>query len=371
MPVNSVNNVSHVNAMTARLHTPALLVDLDRLRGNIDRMQRACDADGVELWPHAKTHKCVEIARMQLDAGAAGLCCAKLSEAEALLPCGVRRLFVAHSLVGAGLAERLRTLAGRLDELIVACTSEAHFPALEALLRAAGLRLPVLMAVDTGLGREGVRDIAAARRLAQRIEASPAMTLHGLYTHEGHAYTSPEAPEACAAEALRAASAVRDALRPALPLWPGCSVTAEAMARMGGVHAVRPGTYAFGDLSLARTRPVMPWSSVALSVLATVVDRPEPGLAIVDAGSKCFSSDRTPDGLAAAELEGRDLLVRRLSEEHGFVTGGDADALRVGDRLRLVPAHVCPAVNLADRLTVVSGDAVVASWPVAARGCVW
>ncbi|MCX6362021.1 MAG: alanine racemase [Armatimonadetes bacterium] len=357
--------------MTSDLPTPALLVDLDRLRANIDRMQRACRAGGVELWPHAKTHKCVEIARMQMEAGAAGLCCAKLSEAEALLPCGVRRLFVAHSLADPGLAPRLRALADRLDELIVACTSEAHFPALEALLRVAGLRLPVLMAVDTGLGREGVRDRAAARRLAARITACPTMRLHGLYTHEGHAYTSPERPEACAAEALRAASAVRDALDPALPLWPGCSVTAEAMAQIEGVHAVRPGTYVFGDLSLARTRPVMPWSSLALSVLATVVDRPEPGLAIVDAGSKCFSSDRTPDGLAAADLDRRDLLVRRLSEEHGFVTGADADGLNVGDRLRLVPAHVCPAVNLADHLTVVSGDAVVASWSVAARGCVW
>jgi D-serine deaminase-like pyridoxal phosphate-dependent protein len=357
--------------MTYDLHTPALLVDIDRLRGNIDRMQRACHAGGVELWPHAKTHKCIEIARMQLEAGAAGLCCAKLSEAEALLPCGVRRLFVAHSLVGPGLAPRLRALAERLDELIVPCTSEAHFPALEALLRAAGLRLPVLMAVDTGLGREGVRDVASARRLAACVAACPAMRLHGLYTHEGHAYTSPERPEACAAEALRAASAVRDALDPALPLWPGCSVTAETMAQMDDVYAVRPGTYVFGDLSLARTRPVMPWSSIALSVLATVVDRPEPGLAIVDAGSKCFSSDRTPDGLAAADLDGRDLLVRRLSEEHGFVTGADADGLNVGDRVRLVPAHVCPSVNLADHLNVVSGDAVVASWSVAARGCVW
>jgi D-serine deaminase-like pyridoxal phosphate-dependent protein len=134
-------------------------------------MQAACDANGVQLWPHIKTHKMVEVARRQLAAGATGLTCAKLGEAEAMLPSGVRRLFVAHSLVDPLHAPRIAALADALDELIVAVTSEAQAEALERVLARAGRRLPALMAVDTGLGREGARGVDGAQRLAARIAA--------------------------------------------------------------------------------------------------------------------------------------------------------------------------------------------------------
>jgi D-serine deaminase-like pyridoxal phosphate-dependent protein len=139
-----------------------LLLDAGRLERNIARMQAVCDAHGVHLWPHLKTHKMVEVARMQLDAGARGLCCAKIGEGEAMLPSGVRDLFIAYPLVDPLHGPRLRALAEKLDTLLVACTSPAQAEALERVLAAVDLHLPVLMAVDTGLGREGVRGADAA-----------------------------------------------------------------------------------------------------------------------------------------------------------------------------------------------------------------
>lgn len=355
--------------MFESLPTPAVLIDIDRVAGNITRMQRVCDANGVELWPHVKTHKTVEIARMQLAAGARGLTCAKISEAEALLPSGVRRVFIAHSLVDPLQGPRLRALADSLDDLLVAVTSPAQAEALENVLASVDLPLPVMLAVDTGLGREGVRDTGTAAHLARRLEALPHLRLHGIYSHEGHTYAATrEQSDSLVHDVYTRLIAFRDAIDPALPLWPGCSVSAARMAALPGVTVVRPGSYIFGDLSLTDRHGIMDWSDLALTVLATVVDRPDQYLALLDAGSKTFSSDKTPEGIGGSLHDRRDVHITKCSEEHGWATGDDAADLRVGERVRVVPAHVCPVVNLTDTLTVIQNNAIVDQWRVAARG---
>lgn len=351
------------------LPTPSVLLDRARMDRNIRAMQAACDAAGVKLWPHIKTHKMVEAARRQLAAGAEGLTCAKLGEAEAMLPSGVRRIFIAHSLVDVRAAPRLAALAARLDELRVAATSPAQAEALGRVAAAAGCPLVVMLAVDTGLGREGVRDADAARTVAAIVGRSPLLRLGGVYTHEGQLYgAKPEEQQARNDEVLARLAAIRDAVDPRLPLWPGCSVTARLMLATGRVQVVRPGAYLFGDMALAVTSQVMARDDVAVHVLVTVVDRPEPGLALIDAGSKVFSSDKTALGVHATAVDSRDIQAVRLNEEHGYLRGRDVDALRVGDRLRLMPAHVCTVINLTDEVVVTEGDAVVDHWRVDARG---
>ena len=325
------------------------------------------------------------LAQRQLHAGAAGLTCAKLSEAEALLgafgsgaiknrPASCS-LFLAHSLVDARQAPRLRNLAGMLDELIVACTSEAHVPHLEKVLAAADLELPVMLALDTGLGREGARDTAGAVRLAHAIAAQTHMKLHGIYTHEGHLYGDSPQPLAERIEGVHdqlvaTRDAIQSELRVELKLWPGSSVGALHMATLPGVDAVRPGAYVFGDLALCETTRTMRTTDIALTVLAMVVDKPQSGLAIIDAGSKVFSSDKTRAGIFARHYAGRDLIVSKLSEEHGHVSGRDVDSLQIGERVRFVPAHVCTTINLAHEVNVLCDDVVVEQWPIEARGCV-
>jgi len=358
-------------ALPASLATPAVLVDRDRLDANIADMQRHCSAHGVELRPHIKTHKMVEVARRQLAAGAAGLTCAKLGEAEAMLAAGPRSVFVAHSLADPGQAARVAALTERIPDFRVAVTSEVHAPALEKVAAAAGRRLAVMLAVDTGLGREGVRDLAAAQRLAATLARSPHLELRGFYTHEGNFYSLPPAQQrAKVLELIARLAGVRDAIDRALPIWPGCSVSAKLIAETsaGRVQAVRPGAYMFGDLFLSEVTGVMPASAVAVQVLATVVDKPEPGLALIDAGSKTFSSDRTGDNVHARAVDGRDLAVVRVNEEHGYVRGTAVDSLQVGERVAFMPAHICPVINLTDEVIVTAGDQIVATWRVEARG---
>ena len=353
------------------LPSPALLVDRAKLAANIAAMQAVCDRHGMELRPHIKTHKMVAVARQQLAAGARGLTCAKLGEAEAMLPSGVDSVFVAHSLVDEAQARRITALVDRVRDFRVGVSSEAQAEALMRLAAAAGRKLAVMLAVDTGLGREGVRDIPAAQRLAARVHRSPRLELRGCYTHEGHCYGAARDERVRrAADVIERLCSARDAIDAGLAAWPGCSASAEliAQASAGRVQAVRPGAYVFGDLSLTRGSGVMTSDAVGLHVMATVVDLPEPGLALIDAGSKTFSSDRTPDGISALAADGRDLAVVRVNEEHGYVRGNAVSKLRVGERVVFTPAHVCTVINLADEVSVVEDGKLVDRWPIEARG---
>jgi D-serine deaminase-like pyridoxal phosphate-dependent protein len=352
------------------LPSPCVVISAPALERNLRAMQKMCDSSGIELWPHVKTHKLVPVLRRQLELGATGATSAKLGEAEALLESGVRRIFLAHSLADLRQAPRLRRLAAQLDAFVLAVTSDLQCEALERILQKAELRLPVLMAVDTGLGREGVRGAEAATFLAARIRRSSHMDLIGLYTHEGHAYQaiSPAEARRLADEVYRHLLTCSEAVGGNLPLWPGCSVTAGFMAGRDRVKVVRPGSYVFGDLFLTESTGVTSFADVALNVLATVVDRPVKDLALIDAGSKTFSNDRTPDGILARCVERPGLLVTRLSEEHGFLSGPGVNELQLGERLRFIPAHVCPVVNLASQVHVLQGQHVVNTWNVDARG---
>jgi len=355
----------------SNLPTPSILVDRVRLEQNLARMQDTCTKTDTRLRPHIKTHKSVAIARRQLERGADGLTVAKIGEAEAIMPSGVRRLFIAHSLVDPGAAPRLAALNEQLEELVLAVTSELHAEALNTLLTRAGLILPVWLAVDTGLRREGIRDPESAGRLARQFIRFSHLRLSGLYTHEGQFYRAPPARRPENLDLLhRKLLSYRNAIDPQLPIWPGCSVTAASLAGRDGITGVRPGAYVFADLALTETTGVQKPGEVALNVLSTVIDRPEPGLALVDSGTKTLSGDKTGQGILARPADGRRFQIVKANEEHGYVEGPDVNQLEIGQKIRWIPAHVCPVVNLTSRLIVVEGDDVVDTWTVDARGCV-
>lgn len=354
----------------ADLPTPAVLVEARKLDANLRAMQDRCNSAGVELWPHCKTHKMVEVLKRQLAVGAVGATVAKVSEAEALLPSGLRNLFIAHSLVDPALAPRLAALSARLDRLVLAVTSPWQLEALERLLVAAGIHAEVLLAVDTGLGREGARTPEAAKSLADAIRKNPCLDLIGIYTHEGHSYTvAADSVEATVEKVHQRLLEYRGAVGGDLPLWPGCSVTAKLMAGREGVRVVRPGSYCFGDLTLTESTGVMQADTPALTVLATVIDYPEPGLALIDAGSKVCSPDKLANGVSAREVGNAEIRITRFSEEHGFASLPPEVRPEIGERWRFVPAHVCPVVNLASEVHLVDGDTVQETWRVEARGC--
>lgn len=355
--------------------TPGLVVDLDILDRNLDEMAAVARAAGVELYPHAKTHRMAPIGLRQIEHGADGLCVAKLGEAEAFAAAGVRRLFVANPIFGDHKARRALALH-RTTDLLLATDSVAAAATIGAVFMAAGETARVMLAIDSGLGREGVTD-RDAPDVAVAINAIPGVDLAGIYTHEGHTYAATD-PSDLAARARAAGEfmvAVARSIRArglALPIVSlGASASARAVARVPGVTQIRPGIYAFNDVGqIALGNATL--ETTAVRVIATLTSHPEPERACIDAGSKALSSDLVPAAAHRGEFPGHGLIVNapgwvidRMSEEHGWLRwrGEGAPApLPVGTRLEIVPNHVCMAFVMLRRAAIVQNGAVVDHW---------
>ena len=361
-----------INRGIDELPTPCVLVDLDALERNVARMAARARAAGVRLRPHAKTHKVVEIARMQLRAGAAGLSVAKTSEAEVFVAAGVDDLFVAYPVVGQDKARRLLALAERA-RIAVGVDSEAGARTLGEVFRAAGRRLDVLLKVDVGYHRVGVAPDRAVE-MAGRIADEPGLRLRGLFTHAGHGY-SAEDPSGVAAVALaegetlvRVAQEARAAGLPIDEVSVGSTPTAFRAMAVPGVTECRPGNYVYHDASQVQLG-TCGLEDCALTVLATVVSVPAPERAVVDAGSKTLSSDPLrPRPGGHGLILGRRSRIQRLSEEHGAIDVVPGESFRVGERVRILPNHACVVANLHDRVLGIRGERVEVVFPVAARG---
>jgi D-serine deaminase-like pyridoxal phosphate-dependent protein len=354
------------------LATPTVVIDLDALERNVARMAEAARGHGVGLRPHAKTHKTVEIARLQLKAGAVGLTVAKTSEAEVYAEAGFEDMFVAYPVVGADKGRRLLALADRL-RLAVGVDSVEGASTLAGVFHAAGRKLDVLLKVDVGLHRVGVAPADAAS-MARNVADLPGLRLRGLFTHGGQAYGAEDGPgvEAVAQDEGRTMADVASSLR-ALGLEVetvsvGSTPTARGSMKVAGVTECRPGNYVFNDFSQL-SLGVCGLEDCAMTVLATVVSVPGPGRAVVDAGSKVLSSDplRPRAGGHGLVLGTRSRLAR-LSEEHGVIAVEPGDPFRVGDRVKVLPNHTCVVSNLRDRLWTARGESVEGSFAVAARG---
>ncbi len=356
----------------ADLPTPTVLVDLDILERNISRMARRAQQRGVRLRPHAKTHKCLEIGRLQIAAGASGLSLAKLGEAEVFAAAGFDDLFVAYPIVGEANAKRLLHLA---DRTRIACGVDSVEGAatLGAVFHAAGRELEVCLKVDVGFGRVGVLPENAVG-LATRIAEIRGLRLRGIFTHPGHAYRAPNRGEleaiarqegetlAATAAALRSAGFTIDEVSV------GSTPTAELSMRAALVTEARPGSYVFHDASQVALGSCEP-SDCALTVSATIVSTPARGRAVVDAGSKTLSSDPlSPRAAGYGQLLGYRSRIEALSEEHGILAVAPGESFQVGQRVRILPNHACAVANLHDRLVGVSAGRVEAVLPVAARG---
>ncbi|MEP6767474.1 MAG: alanine racemase [Acidobacteriota bacterium] len=362
--------------MTAKedLPTPAVVIDLAILERNIARMADVARAAGARLRPHAKTHKCPEIGRMQLAAGASGLSLAKTSEAEVFADAGFDDIFVAYPVVGKGKPERLVALHDRC-RLAVGVDSVAGARALGAPFAPAGRTLDVLLKVDCGLHRVGVAPEAAVE-IATRIAGLPGVSVRGVFTHAGHAYHE-ESPEGVAsvgraegAILAETAAKIREAGLAVSEVSVGSTPSARHAIGAAGVTECRPGNYVFHDASQVslRTGTI---EDCAMTIEATVVSVPDADRAVVDAGSKTLSSDGLrPRPGGHGFLIGRMSRIARLSEEHGVIDVVAGERFSVGERVSIVPNHACVVTNLHDRVYAVRDGKVEAVWRVAARGCV-
>ena len=356
------------------LDTPALLIDLDVTERNIATTAIVASDAGVRLRPHTKTHKCPEIARMQVAAGAAGITVAKLGEAEVMADAGLDDLLVAYPIVGEAKLARLRALRERA-RVRVSLDSVAVAEGIGSVGSSSD-PVEVLLEVDTGHHRMGRPPGEPTAALAAEVARVDGLEVVGLTSHAGHAYRAePGALDALARrEAADLAATAEACARAGVEIREisvGSTPTAGAVAGAAGVTESRPGTYVFHDVQQMRLG-VAAERDCAARVVVTVVSRPWEDRFVIDAGSKSLSSDGAdgPPFPGRGVLAGRpDLVLDFLTEEHGvghvLAAGGD---LEVGDRLEVIPLHICSCVNLFDTAAGVRHGRVERELAIAGRG---
>lgn len=357
------------------LDTPCLVVHEEILEQNIQRVANYARERGINVRPHQKTHKTAHIARMQIEAGAIGGTFAKIGEAEALVDAGVfDDVLLAYQVVGPQKIRRLLALMERAHVTVAVDGVEAAQLLSDACAQA-GQILDVVIEVNTGLDRAGTLPGEEALVLAQAIAKMHGLRLRGIMTHEGHVARAKnnEELDQIATKAgenlVRTAEMLREHGFAIDIVSVGSTPAAFSTTTVSGITEMRPGTYVFNDNSAFRFGRLGP-DGCALRILTTVISRPAPDRAVVDAGSKTLAMDPSPYRPGHGYVvEIPDATIVRLSEEHGVIELPErARDLKVGDRLEIIPNHVCPTVNLQDEMFVVREGSVVACWPIIARG---
>lgn len=360
--------------LVSELETPAVIIDLDVMERNLSRMADYCRKHDLLLRPHTKSHKIPELAKRQLASGATGITVAKLGEAEVMLDAGITDILIAYPIVGNEKAARLATLAERAS-ITVALDSEEAARAISQAVSRQGTKIGILVELDAGFKRCGVANEVEALTLAKTITSLPGLEFKGVMFFPGHFTVGPEQRAELRVGVNDLLDRVREAFaREELPLAVvsgGSTPTAYESDLFHGVNEVRPGMYIFNDRTTAGISACS-LSDCALSVLVTVVSTSVAGRAIVDGGSKTFSSDRYQAGDASGfglVKEDHSAEIEKLSEEHGHLNIRKSERrYRVGERLTVIPNHVCTTVNLHDQVYGVRDERVEVVWQVEGRG---
>jgi D-serine deaminase-like pyridoxal phosphate-dependent protein len=356
------------------LDTPCLTLDLDAFERNVDRLFESLRDFPGAVRPHAKSHKCPELARRLVAKGAVGICCQKVSEAEVFADHGIEDILVANEFVGEAKLRRYLGLARRVPRLACCVDDPRQAAALSAAAVQAGLVLQVLVEVDVGQGRCGVADAEAAVAMAMTVTGLPGLSFSGLQGYHGAAQHFRSADERAAA--ISAASAKMAQIRDALAQQgvvcktiTGAGTGSYLLEAASGVYnELQPGSFVFMDVDYRRNHlegSPMPAFEQSLFVAATVMSQPTAQRAVVDAGLKAFSVD---SGLP--ELVGvTGARYVKASDEHGVLEVDAGAVVALGDVVRIAPGHCDPTVNLYDHLVVLQEGLVKDIWPIAARGC--
>jgi D-serine deaminase-like pyridoxal phosphate-dependent protein len=372
--VAPVTATQTILAPDAVVETPALIVSEEILHNNIARMASFAKSVGVDVRPHIKTHKTPQITRLQIAAGAIGITCAKVGEAEVMVhQAGVQDVLIAYPTVGVSKFERLVALMDKA-RIIQAVDSLAAAKMLSETMTRFDVHMDVMIEVNTGQNRSGVLHGREAIALAREIARLPNLELVGIMTHEGHANSAaPEDIERIATQAgkdmVATANAIREEGIELATVSVGSTPASFITPRVEGVTEMRPGTYVFNDNSALRYGQIGV-DDMAARFAATVVSRPAADRAILDTGSKSLAMDpsRGHEGHGYI-VDHPDAIITKLSEEHAIVElpAGET-GFQIGDRVEVIPNHVCPTVNLMDEMLIVRAGHVVDQWTIAARG---
>jgi D-serine deaminase-like pyridoxal phosphate-dependent protein len=358
----------------SEIETPALLVDLDRMERNLARVAGYAKEHGLRLRPHSKTHKSIRIGRRQLESGAVGLTVAKVSEAEIMLEASPAGLLVAYPIVGRAKLERLMGVARKV-RITVAIDSLIAAQQLSEAAHAVQVEIGVLAEFDAGLGRVGVAPGPALIELAEAIRRLPNLSFEGITFYPGHIKDLGESGLRALEQLSKLTGAISaDFRRAGIPLQivsGGSTPTLYHSHRIEGLTEIRPGTYLYNDVNTVLSGGCG-LEDCAATILATVVSTARAGHMIIDGGSKTFSSDRPvagPDVTFGRVVEAPGARFHKMNEEHGFIDlAGAGREFALGDRVRVIPNHICVAVNLHEQAYGMRGDRVEEIWKIDARG---
>lgn len=359
------------------LDTPAVLIDYETLKKNIENMSSFAKQYGLALRPHIKTHKMIELAQWQIREGAVGITTAKIGEAEVMARQGINNILIAYPILGDGKLQRLK----KLKEIAQVSTVVDGIEQAEALSRFAGehhIPFDVFLEVDTGLKRCGVPPGEPVLQLYQKIVSLPGIRILGIMTHAGHAYgaATPNEVQAIARQEglsmVETAKLFREHGIPLSEVSVGATPTVRISGTIPGVTEIRPGNYVFNDMTQVRLG-VASHQDCALRIAARIVGHPAADRFIIDAGAKSLALDQGAHGTAGVSGYGYvvghpELTITRLSEEHGMVQIAGASSLAVGDVIEIIPNHSCPVVNLTDEVHLVRDGGIAETWKIAARG---
>ena len=358
------------------IDTPALLIDLDIVARNLERMQEKANNYGVALRPHIKTHKIPELAQLQMRLGARGITAAKVSEAEVMAAAGIKNIFVANQIVTKEKLNRLAALS-KETSISIGVDSVAAAAKLSEVFAASGLSIEYLIEVNSGLNRCGVLPGKEAVELFQAVATLPSLRFKGIFTHAGQVYGAgslSEVKEVSRHESIimaETAQAFAEVGTSPDIVSVGSTPTMKVWQGHEAVNEIRPGNYIFHD-AIQMSLGAATLEECALSIVATVISRPASARAVIDAGSKAFSSDKGAHGKEMASgfglLLGKKATLDRLSEEHGILTLDPKVDLDIGDKVRIIPNHACAVMNLFDRAYGIRNGEMVQEFKIAARG---
>jgi len=358
-----------------QLSTPSLILDLDQLDANIATMACLCEQQGIALRPHTKTHKSIEIARRQLRAGAIGVCCAKLGEAETFAAGGIESILITSPVVTQEGGRRLAALNQACPDLMLVTDSAANLDLLSRVAIASGRPLKIVLDLDVGHRRTGAVPGDGAVALAQAISATAGLSLAGIQGYAGHLMhvadrQTRQAETAAVMDMLARMRAAIEARGLACPIMTGGGTgTFDMDPRAEVLTELQAGSYIFMDVQYDEVwetdEAPMPFAT-SLFVQTTVISANHPGAATTDAGLKAFATDAGPPRIVAGAPPGTDYMFR--GDEQGGLRFAPDAALAIGATVTCAVPHCDPTVNLYDHYHVVRGDTLVDIWPVDARG---
>lgn len=360
-----------------QIDTPALLIDKDIAIQNIEMMQKRANDLGVALRPHIKTHRMSYFAKIQMEKGATGIACAKIGEAEVMAEAGIQDIFIANEIVGEMKYQRLKELHRKI-KIRIGVDNSYQIDQIEKVFEGEEHPLEVLMEYEVGENRSGIITDEQLVDLVSYIKTKKNVVLKGIFSHEGHTYKADnqedclEKAEIAYRRTLRAADMIRDMGVDIDTVSVGATPSIMNGAFLEGITEFRLGTYIFFDLGQAKA--IHDFSHCAASVLATVISKPTNQRVVLDAGAKALVSQNRQEGICATGgfgyvKDSDNVNLSNLFDEHGLINNESySQQVQIGDKVEVIPSHICPTVNLYDSVYLISNDQILDRISVDCRG---